>query len=201
MIPKYLTIHSTGNPLSTAKNEADNVTKNNLDKKVSFHFVVDAISIYQTLPTNEMGWHAGDGMGNGNRESIGIEICESGDRLNALKNAIILVQNLLKEFGDLEIVQHNYWSGKNCPRILRDPAFVKNGLNWDWFLAQVHDKKEKEVEEVIYKTFRDIPVYAAPTIKKLMDKKVIVGDAQGLINLSDDMVRIFVVHDRLGIYK
>ena len=58
-----------------------------------------------------------------------------------------------------------------------------------------------EEEEVIYKTYKEIPVYAAPTIKKLMDKKVIVGDAQGNINLSDDMVRIFVVHDRLGIYK
>lgn len=197
MTPKYITIHSTGNPLSTAKNEADNVTRNNLGLKVSFHFVVDAKDAYQVLPTNEIGWHAGDGMGSGNRESIGIEICESGDRLNALINASILVKSLLKQFGNLEIVQHNYWSGKNCPRILRDTAFIKGEMDWDWFLRKVY---EKEVAKVIYKTYKDIPVYAAPTIKKLMDKKVITGDAQGNINLSEDMVRIFVVHDRLGIY-
>ena len=39
MTPEYITIHSTGNPRSTAQNEADNVCNNNPDMQVSFHWV------------------------------------------------------------------------------------------------------------------------------------------------------------------
>jgi N-acetylmuramoyl-L-alanine amidase len=151
MKAKYITIHSTGNPRSTAKNEADNVTRNDPGKQVSFHFVVDDKKIYQVMPTNEVAWHAGDGAGRdaqgrdrpelspGNRMSIGIEICESGDRRKALLNAAELVRSLMASEGIplANIVQHNRWSGKNCPRILRDKAFIKDGMDWNWFLAQI----------------------------------------------------------------
>jgi N-acetylmuramoyl-L-alanine amidase len=40
------------------------------------HFTVDDRSIYQSLPVNEQGQHA-DYEGRGNRESIGIEMCEN----------------------------------------------------------------------------------------------------------------------------
>ena len=39
------------------------------------------------------------GTGRGNRKSIGIEICESGDRQKTLQNAAELVAKLLKERG------------------------------------------------------------------------------------------------------
>ncbi|MCE5227888.1 MAG: N-acetylmuramoyl-L-alanine amidase [Porphyromonadaceae bacterium] len=140
---EYITIHSTGNPNSTAKNEASNIVNNHPEKQVSFHWVVDDKEAYQVLPNNEVGWHAGDGgSGPGNRRSIGIEICESGDRKQTLLNAAELVRDLMAELkiDSAHIVQHNAWSGKDCPRILRNPSYIKDGLNWGWFLSQLKSK-------------------------------------------------------------
>ena len=48
----------------------------------------------------------------------------------ALLTAVLAFQNKIKV--PSQIVQHNHWSGKNCPRILRAKP---NG--WKDFLAQV----------------------------------------------------------------
>jgi N-acetylmuramoyl-L-alanine amidase len=192
MKAKYITIHSTGNPKSTAKNEADNVCKNKPELKVSFHFAVDDRSIYQVLPTNEVAWHAGDGNGLGNTASIGIEICEPGDRKQSLINAIELTRRLMDQEGiPIEnVVQHNYWSGKNCPRILRDKAFIRDGLDWKWFMTELKKavtpssaatSNKKEDNEVIEKG------------KFKVDGKVVIvdrilKDGRNFVELRSDIV-------------
>ena len=37
-----------------------------------------------------------------------------------------------------KVVQHNYWSGKNCPSKLRAK---KNGYSWEWFTDLVYSKE------------------------------------------------------------
>ncbi len=138
--PKYITIHDTANTQSGADARAHaqylkGSTAASLP--VSWHYTVDDKAIYQHLPLNENGWHAGDGTnGVGNRQSIGIEICENrdGNRAAAEANAAWLTAQLLKEFSlSLDRVkQHHHWSGKNCPRVLRSRV---NG--WQGFLAAV----------------------------------------------------------------
>ena len=61
-------------------------------------FQVDDDSIYQSLPTNEVGWHAGDGNGSGNMKSIGIEICvnSDGNFKRAVENAAWLTKHLME---------------------------------------------------------------------------------------------------------
>lgn len=144
MKPEYITIHSTGNPRSTAQNEADNVCKNNPELQVSFHLVVDDKQAIQVLPFNEVAWHAGDGFGTGNLKSIGIEICEGGDRVKTLMNAIEVVKELMLAYNidSNHVARHKDWSGKNCPRILIDPSFTKNGMNWSWFKSLLIPAKE-----------------------------------------------------------
>lgn len=44
-----------------------------------------------------------------------------------------------------------------------------------------------------------LPDWAKPTIQKLVDRGILSGTGQGL-DLSLDMVRIFVIHDRIGLY-
>lgn len=147
MKAEYITIHSTGNPRSTAKNEAMNVINNNPGMKVSFHIAVDEKEAYNVIPLNEIAWHAGDGeKGPGNRTSIGIEICELGDREKTLLNAASVVRELMASqgIGIDHIVQHNHWSGKDCPRILRNPTYIKDGLDWNWFLTQLDETAEAE---------------------------------------------------------
>ncbi|WP_257148005.1 peptidoglycan recognition protein family protein, partial [Bacillus cereus] len=84
MSPKYITIHETDNTSvgAGARNHAQylyNQAVGNTDRAASWHFTVDDKEIYQHLPLNENGWHAGDGDGPGNRESIAIEIAVNSD--------------------------------------------------------------------------------------------------------------------------
>ena len=44
-----------------------------------------------------------------------------------------------------------------------------------------------------------MPDWARPTIKGLVDNGMLRGDGRGL-NLSEDMIRVFVVHGRMGLY-
>jgi N-acetylmuramoyl-L-alanine amidase len=125
MSPKYITIHNTANTAVGAGDEMHAKYLNNGagGRTVSWHYTVDDDSITQHLPTNVNGWHAGDGLrGTGNRQSIGIEICENsdGDFSKAVSNAIELVQYLMKKhgIGIMNVVPHQHWSGKYCPRKL-----------------------------------------------------------------------------------
>ncbi len=139
LVPKYVTIHNTANPNATAKNHADYIkTQACADREASWHFSVDhGTTIYQHLPLNENAWHCGDGTnGTGNRQSIGIEICEFTDnakQLLAEKHAAWLCAKMLKDYKlDIsKVKQHYNWSGKDCPRVLR-----KTG-RWKTFLKDV----------------------------------------------------------------
>ena len=140
LTPKYITIHDTANTQAGADAKAHaRYLKGSTAAAIpaSWHFTVDDKVIYQHLPLTENGWHAGDGTnGTGNRQSIGIEICENrdGNRAQAEKNAAWLVAKLLKDYG-LKITavkQHYDWSKKNCPNVLRGR---KDG--WKNFLAAV----------------------------------------------------------------
>ena len=139
MDARYITIHDTGNSRTGADAEAHSKylqsTRARI-RNVSWHFTVDDKEIYQHLPLDEHGWHAGDGRnGPGNRKSIGIEICQNrdGDRRLAELHAAWLVNELLEkeEIFTGNVKQHYNWSGKNCPGILRQ------GRGWQNFLELV----------------------------------------------------------------
>lgn len=131
MTPKYITIHNTYNDAS-ANNEA--LYHNRNDNQVSFHYAVDDVEIVQVIPDNRNAWHCGDGRGNGNMKSIGIEICYSksggAKYVKAEENAVQLTAYLLKKHGlkVVDIRQHYDWSGKNCPHRIRDNGTWKNFL-------------------------------------------------------------------------
>lgn len=150
MAPQYITIHSTGNPKSTAQNEANYVCYNS-DRQASYHYVCDDSQIIQVLPVNEVAWHAGDGgSGTGNRKSVAIEICEPGDRKKAVDNAVWLTKELMRDLkiDKAHIRQHHDWSGKDCPRILRDSAYIKDGIDWAYFMAQIDTPQKEEEPEL-----------------------------------------------------
>jgi len=139
MTPTTITIHNTGNPSSTAKNERAWLTNPANDRTASYHIVVDEREAIECIPLNEVAWHAGDGNGDGNRKSIGIEICESGDYAKTLDNAATLVAKLLKDrgWGVDRLRRHFDWSGKICPRLMYDSG---RWTGWTAFNNMVRDK-------------------------------------------------------------
>ncbi len=139
MIPKYITIHNTANRNegSDAQRHADLLSNPNNSQQSSWHFTVDDHQVIQSLPLNEIAYHAGDGLSTGNGDSIAIEICENsdGDFEQALENTVQLVAHLLADLRlDIDAVKKHYdWSGKNCPNV------ILNSGRWDEFITRVEE--------------------------------------------------------------
>lgn len=138
--PKYITIHSTANPTSTAQNERNWLVNLSNTRQASWHVAVDEKSAVEAIPLDEKALHAGDTKGN--IESIGIEICESGNRQKTIQNTVELVAKLLYErnWGTDKLRRHYDWSGKNCPRIL-------NYNNWEGWTKFKNDA-QKELDKL-----------------------------------------------------
>lgn len=188
-----ITIHSTANANSTALNERawlDNPTNN---RYASWHYCVDESGVVQAIPDNEEAWHCGDE--DGNRTSLSIEICESGDRVKTLLNAAKLASEKLTEHGLTikELRRHADWVNKDCPRILIDPVYIYRNYGWNWFVKQVEEAVESMAEKR-YNTIEDVPEWGKATIQQLINKGAI-ADARHL-DLSEDMVRTLVIWAR-----
>lgn len=138
MTPQYVTVHNTGNTAS-ARNEVAYMNSNY--NYTSYHVAIDDKEAVQAVPFNRNAWHAGDGNGNGNRKSIGIEICYSMDNgysgsksaryKKAEENAALYIAHVLYQYGwGLDRLKRHYdWSGKDCPHKMHAtgtyPAFRK----------------------------------------------------------------------------
>ena len=45
-----------------------------------------------------------------------------------------------------------------------------------------------------------MPDWARSTVQKMMGKGLLVGDENGELGLTDELLRVFVINDRAGIY-
>lgn len=155
---EFITIHNTGNPNSTARNERNWLTNPSNKSSTGYHIAIDSIQAVECIPLTENAWHAGDGRnGTGNRKSVGIEVCESGNYEQTMRNTVLLVAELLKSKnkGIETLRQHNNWDGKNCPRLIRAGHL---GWTWERFISEV----EKELRgNVVPQWKKDIMKNAA----------------------------------------
>lgn len=83
--------------------------------------------------------------------------------------------------------------------ILPDPNSINISKYTD---VKGEDKtmSEENKNTNIYKTLNDVPTWGKPTVEKLVNKKAIQGDENGDLNISNDLLRMLVIHDRLGLY-
>jgi N-acetylmuramoyl-L-alanine amidase CwlA len=140
LVPTGITIHNTDNPDKGANAAAHAKYQKGNDarkRQVSWHFTVDDTNVYQSLPTNEIGWHAHNSKGN--RTTIGAEICMNYDldvkaayQRAALLVAVLAFQNKITV--PKGIFQHHDWYQKDCPTVLRHE---ENG--WANFLDQIKE--------------------------------------------------------------
>ena len=132
-----ITVHQTGNTSRGANAEMHARFINN-GSTSTWHYTVDDKQAIQHFEHNTQCWHAGDGRGNGNLHSIGVELCinSDGDYNKTIQNGAELVKYLMDtlNLGINDVVQHNHWSGKDCPKQIRAG---KNGITWAKFKQMV----------------------------------------------------------------
>jgi N-acetylmuramoyl-L-alanine amidase len=209
MRPTTITIHNTGNKTSTAQNERSWLTNPSNKRTASYHIVIDEREAIECIPLNESSWASGDGSAptSGNRSSIQIEICESGNYAKVVENAVNLTARLLKErsWNTTNLRRHWDWSRKVCPRLMYDNGTWKT---WNEFVEKVN--KELEEDEVTKAQIEDLEkrlknlenlssMNPPPWAKAAVDEAV----KKGLINNpnggSQDFYRLVTILHRRGL--
>lgn len=148
---KFITVHDTGNKSKGADAEMHSRLQfNGNSRAASWHWQVDDHEAIQSFPHITQCWAAGDGRGDGNLNSIHVEICinEDGDYNKAVENGAELVRMIMELEGiPVENVKQHYdWSKKDCPKQMRAN---KNGISWSYFLNMVQEKEQESKVDVV----------------------------------------------------
>jgi N-acetylmuramoyl-L-alanine amidase len=156
----YYTQHETGNPSygAGAQMHSNYLRQGAPDnagnpQELGYHLTLDDKVLCQMLPLDEVAWHAGDSGGPGNFDSIACELCVNVDSNRALSRelAAIVAAGVMSAIGIQQVVQHNHWSGKNCPQIIREIGYWPEYLNLVQRYRQIAPGKPD-------------PIYAAPDL-------------------------------------
>ena len=249
--PIGIVVHETATPGATAEREYQYF--NSADRGASAHAFVDGEDVIQTIPYDEVAWHAGP---TANSRYIGIELCRpSGhdpEKFGRVwNNAVSLFADLFREhgFGEVKVLRSKISPGRVCASKSRevtvdnllshaevssrwresdhtDPVgyfaeygktvnefrdAVQNELNGGAEVAAINDlvTRMDELEQrinrlenpMIYNYIdQNMPEWARETVQKLVDKGYLKGNDQGELGLTDEMLKLFVINDRAGLY-
>lgn len=198
---RYLVIHYTSNRGDTAKNNADYFAREALTSPASAHYFVDETEIWASVPENCVAWHCGAKTyvhpTCRNTNSIGIEICmnatDGSVREGSITHAAELVRELMQRYQiPVErVLRHHDVTGKDCPA-----PMVEDVARWNAFLDSL-----KEETQMRYRYYEDMPDWAKPTVSKLVKMGYLKGEGDGVLNLTEDTLKVLVINDRAGVYK
>lgn len=209
---RYLVYHYTGNDGDTARANANYYA--NTEVKASAHYFVDDDGAVRSVPELYAAWAVGGKKWNDcaqtgggtlhgtvtNANSISVELCDTvrDGKLMAtettLRNAAALGRALMARYGIPigRVVRHFDVTGKHCP------AYFMDDVAWNAFKTRLTETGR----EVRYQTVADVRArapWAVETVEKLIALGALRGDGTGL-GLSEDMLRTFVINDRMGLY-
>ena len=190
----YIVVHYTAGNNDTAENNGMYFAREAVG--ASAHYFVDETAVVRSVPEDRVAWHCGGAAyrhpdcRNGN--SIGVEICTKLQDGHyslapaAVLRAAALIRDRMVHYGipAERVLRHYDVTGKCCPA-----PFVGAGqAAWETFKGGL----------TMYQDLNSLPDWAAPTVRKLMERGVLQGDGTNL-NLSGDLVRTLVILDRLGV--
>ena len=203
---KYIVVHYTANNGDTARNNGNYFSQSN--RNASAHYFVDENEIIQSVKDTNTAWHCGAKSYKHpkcrNDNSVGIEMCSEKDDKGqyyinqATQNRTIrLIKVLMKQYNiPVEnVLRHYDVTGKLCPE-----PFVRNQVQWLDFKKRISEQKKGGADMIYNYMDENMPDWAKPTIQKLIDKGALKGNEKGELMLTGTMLRMFVIHDRMGMY-
>ncbi|NLJ71636.1 MAG: N-acetylmuramoyl-L-alanine amidase [Syntrophomonadaceae bacterium] len=175
--------------------------------KASAHYLVTRDGkVIQMVNDSDTAWHAGfvnrpswklyDGT-NPNAYTLGIEHENIGGGLltEVQYEATLWLHKYLIDKYNIP-VDRNHIIGHFEIDAINRPNDPGSYFPWERLIADL-----KEDEEMIYKTYNDVPDWGKPIVKKLMDRKTIVGDGKGNINLPESTLKTLVYLEREKVLK
>ena len=206
---EFIVLHYVG-AVSTARNNGS-YYGNTPNIGASAHFFVDEHEIVSSVPLTMSAGHCGVDYSNGkapfwngkgtystNRRSIGIEMCckktAAGEwyiEPETVTRTVALVKWLMQEYNiPLDhVIRHYDVCWKQCPEPwVRDPA------QWAAFRKRL---TEEEEEMVRYNTVGEMPAYYRKDAQRLVDRGALRGSAPGRLDVSEDMLRVMIVCQRM----
>lgn len=134
-LKKYIVVHETDNTNIGADADAHaRLQINGNSRQASWHWQVDDQEAVQSFEHFWECWGAGTYIGN--HQGIQVEICvnSDGDYVKAVQNAATLIAKIIKDenIAIENIVQHHYFSGKNCPQNMR-----AGKVPWSQFIEMI----------------------------------------------------------------
>ena len=196
---RYIVMHYTANNGDTAKNNCDYYHRVG-GLQASAHYFMDEHGAMQSVRECDTAWHCGARAywhpECRNANSIGIEMCsrKRADGSYYIKpetvaNAAALAREIMQRYGiDTEhVVRHYDVTGKRCPM-----PWVDDPAQWTAFLAMLtpeHPNEEEDENMVKYKTIDDVPEWYRSEVQELMDAGALKGTGNGVIDISEDVVR------------
>lgn len=211
---KYITVHETDNTRKGADANAHaRLQASGNSRQASWHWQVDDKEAVQSFEHTWMCWAGGSRKGN--KEAIHVEICvnSDGDYIQAVKNAADLIKKIMADehIPIDQVVQHNYWSGKNCPKVIRGGSKI----SWDEFkeilISSPMEKEERKEGVRMYKPSNQEFVKATERVLKQMEVRALYEDKaissshreklmKGELSLDDAVALLFIGLDR-GMFK
>lgn len=223
--PKGIVLHETATPGASAENEYRYFNNNNIG--ASAHGFMDWNGYIQTIPYNEIAWHAGY---TANSKYIGIEMCHATNKADfdrVWNNTVELFATLIKQYGWTvnDIHTHDEMSKlyketdhtdpigyfKKFGRTIDDfKKAVENKMNGDLTMAQYEELKN-EIEKIreqlsTYKymdeSIKKISPDAFEALQAAIKKGAIAYGENGFTpGLTKDMIRMIIYMYRAEVFN
>ena len=219
--PQGLMLHSIGTPQPSAA-----VLARYFDQyqpggqSVCVHAFVQADgTVYQTLPWETIAWHCG---GSANSTHIGVEMtepdvsmsyAEAAEQITGTYHAAVELFAQLCEMYSLDpladgvIIGHAEGHRRGVASNHADPELLWNtygmgytmdGFRRDVAAAMAAKNTDTEDEDMTrYNTIDDVPEWARGDLQRMVREGVLQGDANGKLDLSEDMLRAMIVCQRM----
>ena len=195
---KYIVVHYTAGKNDTAQGNGRYFRDNQVG--ASAHWFVDETDAVLSVEEHFVAWHCGGAVYKHpacrNSNSIGVELCSEMDAKGeyyftdaTVENAKQLVRQLMEKYNvPVEnVIRHYDVTGKICPA-----PFVGAGKTaWEEFKGGL----------TVYQKLENVPEWAKPTVQKLVDRDILLGDEKGDLNLSYDLTRTLVILDRADVFR